>query len=103
MAVTINSNASGVWAIREGQEVVVVGLKPNGMAAGVRFPDDGPKTVRWVPTRWLDGYEPPRNEEPVPDPTTQKQPKKPLKAEVKAVIGTEYCPHCGQLIPKESK
>jgi hypothetical protein len=50
---TINSNASGVWARREGLEVVVVGRKANGMSTQCHWPDDSRHTF-FIPTRWLD-------------------------------------------------
>jgi len=49
---TINAQASGAWSSREGEEVTIVDVKPNGMATGVLR--KGGRRTAFIPTRWLD-------------------------------------------------
>jgi hypothetical protein len=48
---TINALASGTWAHREGEQVEIVAVKPNGRATAVIGASD--KRPAFVPTRWL--------------------------------------------------
>lgn len=49
---TINHRASGIWERRIGDELIVTGLTPNGLAAWVQNPD-GTKVKGPLPIRWL--------------------------------------------------
>jgi hypothetical protein len=48
---TVNANARGVWAMREGTELEYVGPGANAFHCRVRYPGKKPFCL---PTRWLD-------------------------------------------------
>jgi hypothetical protein len=48
---TINANASGAWASREGEKVLIIDVKPNGLAC--RLEDKTTRHPAWIPRRWV--------------------------------------------------
>jgi hypothetical protein len=50
----VNDNASGVWAGRVGQELVVVRPGANSRNVIVRWPQDSARRAFGIPTAWLD-------------------------------------------------
>lgn len=49
---TLNHRASGAWTRRIGDELIVTGLTPNGLAAWVQE-TDGTKVKGPLPVQWL--------------------------------------------------
>jgi hypothetical protein len=50
----VNDNASGVWAGRVGQELVLVRPGANSRHVIVRWPQDSERRAFGMPTTWLD-------------------------------------------------